>query len=167
LLQFARRFWHGRGRPKAYGTTLPIGALWDGNEEQGGKNGILSLLAGGSASAETRKLIADRGVEGIVQSMEWLGSKDVPVLASRVISWEEDRWVGGGYAYFDSTYDSALRPWLARPHGRVLFAGEHTSMQWQGYMNGAVESGLRAAAEVRALAGNPTAMHHEDDPLPL
>jgi monoamine oxidase len=34
----------------------------------------------------------------------------------------------------------------------MVFAGEHTSVQWQGYMNGAVESGLRAAQEVGVLA---------------
>jgi monoamine oxidase len=34
----------------------------------------------------------------------------------------------------------------------VLFAGEHTSLRWQGYMNGAVESGLRAAAEAAVVA---------------
>ncbi len=33
-----------------------------------------------------------------------------------------------------------------------MFAGEHTSLKWEGYMNGAIESGLRAAAEIRALA---------------
>jgi monoamine oxidase len=33
----------------------------------------------------------------------------------------------------------------------VVFAGEHTSLRWQGYMNGAIESGRRAAAEVAAL----------------
>jgi monoamine oxidase len=32
--------------------------------------------------------------------------------------------------------------------GGVFFAGEHTSAEWQGYMNGAVESGERAAREV-------------------
>jgi len=32
--------------------------------------------------------------------------------------------------------------------GRLFFAGEHTSEDWQGYMNGAVESGIRAAHEV-------------------
>jgi monoamine oxidase len=37
---------------------------------------------------------------------------------------------------------------LAAPHGRVFFAGEHTAIRWQGYMNGAFLSGLRAAAEV-------------------
>ena len=44
----------------------------------------------------------------------------------------------------------SLRYWLARPFGRVFFAGEHTSLRWQGYMNGAVETGLRAAEEVAA-----------------
>jgi len=32
-----------------------------------------------------------------------------------------------------------------------VFAGEHTSVRWQGYMNGAVESGQRAAAEIAFL----------------
>ena len=59
--------------------------------------------------------------------------------------------VAWGYAYIDPTYDPSLSSWLGRPRGRLLFAGEHTSLRWQGYMNGAVESGLRAAAELRAL----------------
>ena len=44
-----------------------------------------------------------------------------------------------------------LRAWLSRPHKRIVFAGEHTSIRWQGYMNGAVESGKRAAAEIEAM----------------
>jgi monoamine oxidase len=36
--------------------------------------------------------------------------------------------------------------------GRLLFAGEHTSERWQGFMNGAVESGQAAARDVIALA---------------
>jgi monoamine oxidase len=59
--------------------------------------------------------------------------------------------VRGGYAYFDPFYDPAWRLWLSKPHGRMVFAGEHTSGQWQGYMNGAVESGLRAAQEIGVL----------------
>ncbi|MCC7308629.1 MAG: FAD-dependent oxidoreductase, partial [Acidobacteria bacterium] len=44
-----------------------------------------------------------------------------------------------------------LRPILARPHLKVLFAGEHIA-DWQGFMEGAIESG-EAAAE--ALIGKP------------
>jgi monoamine oxidase len=34
----------------------------------------------------------------------------------------------------------------------VHFAGEHTSTRWQGFLNGAVESGQRAAREIRGRA---------------
>ena len=155
LLQFERRFWQQRGRPRAYGTELPIGAIWDGNEEQRGREGILTLLAGGSASRDTQTLVAKRGVEGLVESLEWLGAMRTPVLASRMICWEQDPWAQGGYAFFCPAFDPELRLWLTRPHGRIVFAGEHTSLRWQGYMNGAVESGLRAAEEVRALLRQP------------
>ncbi|WP_447860854.1 flavin monoamine oxidase family protein [Nitrospira calida] len=151
LLQFERPFWRRRGRPRAFGTDLPIGAVWDGNEEQRGRAGILTLLAGGSASAETLKLVGERGIEALVEALAWLGAKKTALLASRLVCWEKDPWAQGGYAYFDPGYDPELRAWLARPHGRILFAGEHTSERWQGYMNGAVESGWRAAEEVRAL----------------
>ena len=67
-------------------------------------------------------------------------------------SWEDHPLVGGGYAVFPPGFDPALRAWLRRPAGRLVFAGEHTSDRWQGYMNGAVESGYRAAAEIAALA---------------
>ena len=72
------------------------------------------------------------------------------VIASRQVVWEADPWSRGGYAFFDPAFDPALRQWLARPFGRIFFAGEHTSFRWQGYMNGAVESGRRAAAEIDA-----------------
>ena len=70
--------------------------------------------------------------------------------AWRQIVWESDPFARGGYAFFDPAFDPSLRAWLARPCGRLFFAGEHTSLQWQGYMNGAVESGRRAAAEIAA-----------------
>jgi monoamine oxidase len=152
LLQFDRRFWQGRGRPLAYGTDLPTGAVWDGNEEQGGRPGILCLMAGGSASADTQDMLAKGGAQGLAQRLDWFGASPAALLAAHTVSWEQDPWVGGGYAVFGPQYDPALRQWLARPHGRILFAGEHTSLRWQGYMNGAIESGLRAAAEVQALA---------------
>jgi monoamine oxidase len=153
LLQFARRFWRRATRPSAYGTDLPTGAFWDGNEQQPGRAGILSFLAGGRASTELQAILRDEGADGVVRRLTWLASngQPPPLLASRTVVWDSDPWVKGGYAVFDPSFDPALRQWLARPAGRILFAGEHTSHQWQGYMNGAIESGRRAAAEVRAL----------------
>jgi monoamine oxidase len=45
----------------------------------------------------------------------------------------------------------ALLPHLARAEGRVHFAGDHTSAG-PGWMQGAVESGLRAAQEISEAA---------------
>jgi monoamine oxidase len=151
LLQFKSRFWRTATHPSAFGTDLSIGAVWDGNEEQGGRKGILSLLAGGHASGELQAILKEEGPDGIVRRLGWIG-EPAPLIASDVVVWEDDPWAKGGYAVFDPSFEPALRPWLARPVGRIVFAGEHTSERWQGYMNGAVESGHRAAAEVRALA---------------
>jgi monoamine oxidase len=150
LLQFSQRFWRIPGRPRAFGSGLPFGAVWDGNEEQRGRPGILALLAGGGASAASQEIIARDGPQGLADALDWLGSKRATLVASRQIVWENDPLARGGYAYFDPGFDPALRPWLARPCGRLFFAGEHTSIRWQGYMNGAVESGRRAAAEIVA-----------------
>jgi monoamine oxidase len=158
LLQFSRRFWRAPRRPSAFGSPLPFGAVWDGNEGQRGRAGILSLLAGGGASEATQSLVAKDGPGALVQSLEWLGSRGADLLASKQIVWEQDPFARGGYAYFDPSYDPALRAWLPRPFGRLFFAGEHTSVRWQGYMNGAVESGRRAAAEIAAVHGRESAV---------
>ena len=147
LLQFSRRFWRVPGQPRAFGSPLPIGALWDGGEEQRGRPGILSLLAGGAGDVRAR---SRRRKASPVSRGRSTGSAPTTLLASHHTSWEADPWARGGYAFFDSSYDPALRPWLARPAGRLFFAGEHTSIKWQGYMNGAIESGRRAAAEIDA-----------------
>jgi monoamine oxidase len=155
LLQFSKRFWRATGQPRAFGSPLPFGAVWDANEEQRGRAGILSLLAGGSASEATQSIVAKHGAHGLIEALDWLGSKDSELLASRQIVWEQDPYARGGYAFFDPGFDPALRAWLSRPAGRLFFAGEHTSVRWQGYMNGAVESGRRAAAEVAAVHTAP------------
>jgi monoamine oxidase len=150
LLQFSNRFWRAPGRPRAFGSPLSFGACWEGNEEQRGGPGILSLLAGGGASDDTQAMVARGGMTALVTSLAWLGAARAPLLHSHQTVWEADPWARGGYAFFDPSYEAGRRWWLARPCGRLFFAGEHTSVRWQGYMNGAVESGRRAAAEVDA-----------------
>src|SRR5207245_11603066 len=57
LIQFSQRFWRIPGRPKAFGSALPFGAVWDGNEQQRGRPGIRALLAGGVASEASEGLL--------------------------------------------------------------------------------------------------------------
>ena len=150
LLQFETPFWRRQHRHRAFGTALPTGAVWDASEHQRGKPGILMTLAGGAASAECQQIIRAEGADGIVRRLRWLG-KPSPLTAMWHVSWEDDPLARGGYAAFTTSFPPLLRPWLRRPFGRVMFAGEHTSEQSQGFMNGAVESGYRAAAEALAL----------------
>jgi monoamine oxidase len=164
LLQYTRPFWRSDGVPRGWGTNLDVGALWDGSEGQRGRAAILVSLAGGSASAQAQALLREKGPEGFIQHLGWMRAAkrsrassqravEPHVIASHSTTWEEDRWAGGGYAYFSSSFDPSLRRWLSAPAGRILFAGEHTSLEWQGYMNGALTTGQRAAMEVLALAG--------------
>lgn len=150
LLQFDRRFWRKRGRPLAFGSDAPTGAVWDANEQQRGPYGILTFLAGGKASGELQEILRHEGERGVVRRIGWLG-KPSRLIAARTIVWDHDPLARGGYAYFDPGFDPLWRDWLARPAGRVVFAGEHTSVKYQGYMNGAIETGLRAAAEIAAI----------------
>ncbi len=61
--------------------------------------------------------------------------------------WLPDPWAGGAAAIPSPGQMTTLCEGIDRPEGRVHFAGEHTS-RWTGWMQGALESGLRAAREV-------------------
>ena len=69
----------------------------------------------------------------------------------RSISWELDPYARGGYAVFGTGFKPEWRSEMARSFGRVALAGEHTSRDFPGYMNGAVESGRRAARDVEVM----------------
>src|SRR5262249_9950239 len=146
-------FWRRRGRPHAFGTNLDIGAVWDGSEDQRGRAAILVSLAGGAASAGAQRLLRTPDLAGVSDQLRWMGgtAADRRVLKSAGFVWEADPWSNGGYAVFTPGFDPAWRRWLAAPAGRVLFAGEHTSLESQGYINGAILSGQRAALEAIAL----------------
>ena len=62
--------------------------------------------------------------------------------------WADDRFVHGSYAGFGPGQYTDYWGFLARREGNVFFAGEHTSTHSQGYLNGGVESGERAAHQV-------------------
>lgn len=66
-------------------------------------------------------------------------------------SWRQDPYIAGDFVVFKPGQESALAPYLATPEGRVHFAGEHTSTH-RVWIEGAVESGIRAAYEVQRIS---------------
>ena len=153
LLQFSSRFWRVPGRPRAFGSSLPFGAVWEG-ERGAARDAPASCRSWPAEPPATRTQLTDR------RRTAWLAGRDRSTgLGAKNAEADEiapDRVGGrsmgrGGYAFFDPLVRSGTTALARRgPFGRLFFAGEHTSLRWQGYMNGAIESGRRVAAEVDA-----------------
>ena len=146
-LLFDSFWWRKKGHPEAYGSNLDTGAVW---EAHGTKPAILTMLAGGRASHAFRQLLEEGGPQRLTRRLSWLGdveeSRDF-----RSTTWELDRFARAGYVVFGPDFRPEWRAELSRAFGRIVFAGDHTSRKWQGYMNGAVESGQRAAREIETI----------------
>jgi monoamine oxidase len=65
--------------------------------------------------------------------------------------WAGEEWIRGGYgAHLGPGVWTQYGSLLREPEGLVHWAGAETSAVWNGYMDGAVRSGERVAAEVSA-----------------
>lgn len=67
--------------------------------------------------------------------------------------WALDPWVKGAYSYYRVGQAASYGRLAAAPEGRVLFAGEHTSIANIGFLDGAVETGERAARRLLKRLG--------------
>ncbi len=154
-LQFNERIWL---RHKASGETRVEGAFqtsWEVTRAQAGTAGILNCYSGGATATRAGEGEPEERAREALADLE----RALPGIATtwnhRVIrnAWERNPWSLGSYALFKPGQYTTLNGMLHEREGRVHFAGEHTSQEWQGYLNGAVESGQRAAREVAASLG--------------
>ena len=65
-------------------------------------------------------------------------------------AWYGDRFARGAFAMFAPEQQTNLHAAITRPEGRVYFAGEHCSL-YHAWIQGALESGIRAAREIHEL----------------
>ena len=153
-LQSKTKFWIERGLSGWAVTDLPIKWVWDTTPQGMGPRGILQSF---TAGAEARRLATMNQTERIRFALDgteqlFPGTREnFERGASK--SWDEDEWARGAYACCEPGQMRALLPHIARPEGRIHFAGEHTSA-WFGWQEGALESGRRAAEEVNARMGS-------------
>ncbi|CAG9613677.1 L-amino acid oxidase [Bacillus rhizoplanae] len=66
-------------------------------------------------------------------------------------SWSQNPYSCGAFTAFEPGQELELYPYIKIPEGRVHFAGEHTTVT-HGWMQGAIESGIRVAYEVNDLS---------------
>jgi monoamine oxidase len=148
LIQSQRRFWVDEGLSGEAATDLPVMLVAEATSNQQGPRGILfSNMTGPQARRVTAMKERER-ISFTLQTTEQL-FPGIRQHFERGISkcWDEDEWARGGYAWFKPGQIISLMPFIARPEGRVHFAGEHASA-WPGFMQGALESGTRAAREI-------------------
>jgi monoamine oxidase len=148
-LQTRRRFWLERSETGWAQTDDPMD-IWDYSRDQPGTRGILgAYLSGAIAHKVTAMESRDRG-RFVLERMERVHpgvTEDFETSASH--SWIDDPWARGAGAEFAPGQMSRLYQTLRAPVGRIYFAGEYTS-PWSGWMNGALESGHRAADAIIA-----------------
>jgi monoamine oxidase len=73
--------------------------------------------------------------------------------SARFHDWPAETWTAAGYSFPSPGQVTGVLPRLREFHGPLLFAGEHTSSAFVGYMEGGLESGVRAA-RMLALRSN-------------
>ena len=129
-------------------TDLPITCTWEPTFNQNNTGSILTVYTGGNHGAEFSKLSnEDRVATAISQVDKVFPGSAKHVLAAKTIAWINESFSQGGYLSFAT--GQVVPHWntLRESVGRLYFAGEHTAVN-QGFMDGAVESGQRAAKEI-------------------
>jgi monoamine oxidase len=154
--QFKRRVWES-DHWSGYGITdLPIQNTYSPTMTQPGKTGILVSYTGGQRALDMGAMSEKDRQDFVLRQMGNLFTNLNGQYASGTsVIWHEDRFAGGGFTYFEPGQMATLLPLAQRSEGRIHFAGEHTSA-WHGWMNGALESGNRAAEEVNAAGAATT-----------
>ena len=143
---FDERFWKDDNFSMVTDTTSHY--YFHSTQNQPGKQGILTAYAIGD-KADVLASQDDTRRQTIVArdliDLSW----SAPNLARGIASyaWQRDEYTKGAYALYRPGQWFGIKPLLARPHGKVLFAGEHIA-DWQGFMEGAIETGEDAAASL-------------------
>ncbi|MEQ1572513.1 MAG: FAD-dependent oxidoreductase, partial [Myxococcota bacterium] len=95
----------------------------------------------------------ERGAELLAQlELLWPGCSAEQAGDALRAAWPQDPWALGSYSCYRPGQWTGIGGAEAEPVRTLFFAGEHTSAVFQGYMNGAAESGAAAAADVLGWA---------------
>jgi len=154
-VQFTRRHWTTLGNNGDTYADTGYQISWEVTRAQAGTAGILVDYTGGNAAMTFGSgTPASRAAQFLAQIE--------PVLPGVGATWNGratvDFWPGnsfsrGSYSYWQVGQYTRFVGIEAEQDGNAHFCGEHTSIDAQGYLEGAVETGERAANEVAADLG--------------
>jgi monoamine oxidase len=149
-VQFADRYWNSIGNNGNTYADTGYQNTWDVTRAQPGRSGILVDYTGGTIGASFGSGTPTS------RAQQFLGQIE-PVLPGISSHWNGratiDYWTGypwtkGSYSYWKVGQYTKFAGMEGAIDGACHFCGEHTSIDFQGYLNGAVQTGYRAAGEV-------------------
>jgi monoamine oxidase len=154
LFQCRRRFWEEDDGIFGGGTVTDLAIRNIFYPESGRETGRGILLASYTWAEDAQRWGSLSPDERIVQALENVAvihpqiKAEFEVGASKM--WHDDPFAGGAFALFEPSQQTLLYSHIIAPEGRIHFAGEHASLH-HAWIQGAIESGLRSAAEINAL----------------
>lgn len=155
LLQFNRRFWEEDDGIYGGGTIsdLPIRTTY--YPDHGRETGRGVVLASYTWSEDAQRWGSLAPHDRLTEALECLSRihpqapYEFECGASKM--WHDDEFAGGAFALFEPGQQTRLFAHTIAPEGRLHFAGEHASL-CHAWIQGAIESGLRAAEQVHEAA---------------
>ncbi|MDQ3934575.1 MAG: flavin monoamine oxidase family protein [Actinomycetota bacterium] len=150
--EYERPFWRDKGLNGFAIAAHPdfmANITVDDSPEDGAPGVIIGFVGGDQARRYGAMSPADRRSKVLDELALYFGDEARNAKDFFDTRWQEERWIRGGPVGIHPpgtlvAYGAALR----RPQGKIHWAGTETSTYWNGYMDGAVRSGERAAKEV-------------------
>jgi monoamine oxidase len=148
-------FWRDEGLNGQVATNrAPVKVTFD-NSPSSGRPGVLLAFVEGRAAVELGRR-TEREVREVVLGalVAYFGERARRVVDFVSLDWQDEEWTRGCYgAHLPPGAWTQFGEALRRPVGPIHWAGTETATAWSGYMDGAIESGERAARDVHmALA---------------
>ena len=149
-VQFSSRHWEGLDCNGETFADTGYQNTWEVTRAQTGDPGILVDYTGGRIGASFGSGTPRQRAQQFLSQIEPV----LPGLSAKwngratVDFWPGYEWTRGSYSYWKVGQYTRFAGVERDPEGNCFFCGEHTSIDFQGYLNGAVETGERAAGEV-------------------
>jgi monoamine oxidase len=155
LFQCRRRFWEEDDGIFGGGTftDLPIRVTYYPDHSRETGRGV--ILASYTWSEDAQRWGSLSPADRITQALDDMAEIHPQIKAEFEVGtskmWHDDEFAGGAFALFDPGQQTLLHDQIVAPEGRIHFAGEHASLA-HAWIQGAIESGLRAAHDIRQAA---------------
>jgi monoamine oxidase len=159
MVGFKSRPWEKQGFSGATYSDEQFQLAWANSYLQRGTEGGLTLYSGGklahAAGEGPAETVATRLLAGIERAYPGtIAERNGKV--SR-FHWPTYTWTKGSYSCYRPGQWTTIAGAEGLPVGNLFFAGEHCSYDFQGYMNGAAQTGADVAKAVMAAASVPRA----------